>query len=341
MNLRPCIVLIVLVVAALSCCVSGLVGAAEKAVVVYVALDEMYSRPVLDSFEEKTGYKVLETYDTEASKTTGLVNRLIAERNRPRADVFWNNEVVQTIVLKNKGVLTLYVSPAAKHFPKGFKDPEGYWTGFAARARVIIYNTNLVSDPPTSILDLLKPEWSGKAAIAKPLFGTTATHAAALFAEWGDEKAKVFFKGLVANNIAVLAGNATVRDQVARGDYAWGLTDTDDANGAVEDGFPAKWLMPDQEEDQMGTLVIPNSVALIKNSPNPEGGRALIDFLLSAEVEERLSKMRSIQIPLNPEVKAPKRVPVLKDVKTMRTSFDSMAESMPKSSRFIQQEFLR
>lgn len=313
----------------------------QRSVVVYVALDEMFSRPILDQFEKETGYKVKAVYDTEASKTTGLRTRLAAEKGRPRADVFWNNEVAQTILLKSEGILEPYHSKNSEAIPEAFKDDEGFWTGFAARGRVIIYNTNLVTEPPTSIYDLLKPEWRGKAAIAKPLFGTTATHAAALFALWGEEHAKTFFQAILANDIAVLEGNATVRDRVAAGDYAWGLTDTDDANGAVVDGLPTKWLFPDQGDHGLGTLLIPNTVALVTNGPNPEGGKALIDFLLSAEAEKRLAEMRSIQIPLNPKVDAPADVPKIDTIKTMAVTFDAMANAMPTSSEFIRQEFLK
>jgi iron(III) transport system substrate-binding protein len=320
---------------------TGCGGGTDNTVVVYTALDEMYSKPVLAEFERRTGITVKPGYDTEASKTTGLVNRLVMEKDRPRADVFWNNEVAQTIVLKSKGVIEAYKSPSAEAIPAKYKDPEGYWTGFAARGRVIIYNTNLIQDPPTSIMDLLKPEWRGKAAIGKPLFGTTATHAAALFSLWGDAKAKTFFEQLLANEVAVLSGNATVRDFVAAGEYAFGLTDTDDANGAVEDGKPAKWLFPDQEPGGLGTLVIPNTVALVKGCPNPEAGKALIDFLLSPEVEAMLAKTRSIQIPLNPAVEAPENVPRLDTIATMDVEFDAVGEAMAESSAYIKEEFLK
>ncbi len=320
---------------------SALAWSDPPAVVVYTALDEMYSRPILETFQARRGIEVQPVYDAEAAKTTGLVNRLIAERNRPRADVFWNNEVAQTIVLKTRGILEPYKSPKAESIPRAFKDSDGYWTGFAARARVIIYNTDLVNSPPQSINDLLRPEWSGKAAMANPLFGTTATHAAALFAVWGEEKARAFFRGLRENRIAILPGNAAVRDLVARGEYAWGLTDTDDANCAVEDGFPARWLLPDQEEGGLGTLVIPNSVALVKGGPTLEAGKALIDFLLSPEVEQWLAASRSIQIPLNPAVKASETVPILSSIRAMHTDFEKIAEVMPHSAQFIREEFLR
>jgi len=326
-----------------ACAAASLAGCAapQQAVVVYTALDEMYSRPILDAFEKETGIRVQAVYDTEAAKTTGLRTRLVAERARPRADVFWNNEAAQTIILMNEGVLEPYHSPAADAIPAAFRDPNFHWTGFAARGRVIIYNTNLVTTPPTALADFLKPEWKGKAAIGKPLFGTTATHAAALFAFWGADKARDFFNALRANDVAVLEGNARVRDRVAAGDFAFGLTDTDDANGGVLDGLPVKWLFPDQEPQGLGTLIIPNTVALIAGGPNPEAARKLIDYLLRPETEARLAAMRSAQIPLNPAVAPPAAIPAAASVKTMPVDFNVIAAHMAPAAEFIKEVFLK
>lgn len=330
-----CAITIVAALLAVAC------GPRQPEVVVYTALDELYSQPILDHFESETGIRVRALYDTEASKTTGLVSRLLAERDRPRADVFWNNEVAQTILLKNEGILEPRELPNGTRIPEPFKDPEHYWTGFAARARVIIYNTNLTDDPPASIYDFIDPKWKGKLAIAKPLFGTTATHAAALFSAWGDEKAEAFFNALRANDVAVLAGNATVRDRVAAGEFVAGLTDTDDANGAVEDGKPVAWHFPDQAEGGLGTLVIPNTVALIHGAPNLEEGHRLADFLVSWSVEQRLARARSIQIPLNPMVETAGNTPKLEDIRAMDVDWDAVAEALPRAARFVKESFLQ
>ena len=314
-------------------------GPPPNSVVVYTALDEIYSRPILDAFEAETGLNVEAVYDTEAAKTTGLVTRLINEAGRPRCDVFWNNESAQTIRLKERGVLEAFVPQAAAAIPDNFKDPDGFWIGFAARARVIIYNTEQVTDPPTSIEDFLKPEHRGKGCIALPLFGTTATHAAALYAHWGPEQGLDFFKKLQENEIAVLASNGEVRDRVARGEYAFGLTDTDDANGAIEDGLPAKWLLPDQ--DGMGTLLIPNTVSLIKGAPNAEGGKRLMEYLLRPAVERRLAESRSIQVPLNPAVDAPDKVPAIADIKVMDVTYAATAAQMDRAAGDLRELFVR
>lgn len=314
---------------------------ANEEVVVYTSLDQVFSQPILKDFEKKTGVKVRAVYDVEASKTTGLVNRLIAEKSYPRADVFWNSEVGKTLVLKNKGILSPYHSPSAKDIPAQFKDPEGYWTGFGARCRVLIYNTKLLgpSELPESIFELIQPRWRKKVTMGYPLFGTTATHVAALYAVLGKEKAEAYLKALRDNQVLIVNGNAMVRDVVVRGEVPIGFTDTDDVNVAIEAGKPVKMIFPDREG--IGTLFIPNTVCMIKNGPNPEAGKKLVDYLLSMEVEERLAFSPSAQIPVRNAVKSPPHVPRPSEIKAMRVDYDEIAKEMKPSARFCLELFRR
>ena len=142
---------------------------------------------------------------------------------------------------------------------------------------------------PRGSRTLLDPRWKGKIGIAKPLFGTTATQAACLFVAWGDDKAKTFFRDLKSNGVQVLSGNKQVATAVGSGQLAFGLTDTDDAMGEVDAGSPVVIIYPDRKPDELGTLFIPNTLALIKGSPHPEAARALADYLLSPEIETALA----------------------------------------------------
>jgi len=119
-------------------------GPGEGKVVVYSSEDRIFAEPVLKEFERRTGIRVVGVYDTEETKSTGLVIRLIAKKGNPDGDVFWSGDPVRPHVLKSKGVLAPYVSPSAKSIPESFKDKEGYWTGFSARTRVLLYNTDSV-----------------------------------------------------------------------------------------------------------------------------------------------------------------------------------------------------
>lgn len=330
-----------LAAAMLACVALGCRPAAEQEVIVYTALDKEFSEPIFARFEEDTGVKVVPKFDTESTKTVGLAQAILAERERPRCDVFWNNEILNTLRLEREGLLRPFFPSQAEHFPEMFRSPEGTWYGFAARARIFIVNDGVsAEEEPRSILDLTDPRWKGQAAIAKPLFGTTATHAACLFDHWGEEEAKDFFRRLRENDIMVLAGNKQVALAVSSGECAFGLTDTDDAIVQIERGSPVRIVYPDQGEDEMGTLFIPNTLAVIRGGPNPEEAEILADYLLSREIEERLAAGPSAQIPLHDESDVRVRVKTPREIKAMEVDFDRAVEHWDAAARFIREEFV-
>lgn len=304
-------------------------------VVMYSAQDRDFGEPILEQFRKQHSLAVECKWDTEANKSVSLAAELMAEAGRPRADVHWNNEPINTIRLARQGIYEVYRSSAAEGFPDWSRPKDGQWQAFAARARVMIVNTNLVPEDrrPKSIFDLNNPEWKGRAAIAKPLFGTTATHAACLFDVLGPEQALQFFKDLQANDVSILPGNKGVAVDVAAGKFAFGLTDTDDAIIELNAGKPVAIIYPDRDGHpgfpRLGVLYLPNTLALVKGGPNPDGGRKLIDFLLSQTVEEKLAQGGGYQIPLNPalaDAKLPDAILPPQRVKRMEADFEKAAD---------------
>src|SRR5215216_762496 len=249
---------------------------AIREVTAYVSADRPFSEPILKEYERRSGVRVNAVYDTEETKSTGLANRLLAEKSRPQADVFWSNEPVRTLVLKSRGVLAPYRSANAEGIPAVLIDPEHFWTGFSARIRVIAYNTDKVkaAEAPQSVFDLADPRWKGQVAMADPRFGSTSFHVAALYALAGDAKMDDFFRRLKQNGVRIVDGNSAVRDLVARGNVKVGLTDTDDVNVAMEAGQPVSMVLPEREG--IGVPVMPNMVSLIANAPHAEEGKKLI-----------------------------------------------------------------
>lgn len=328
------------VVAALVMAALGSAAKAEEpgTVVIYTSHDRQLSEPILTLFEQETGIRVQAVYDTEAVKTVGLVNRLLAERARPRADVFWNNEILRTIQLQNAGLLAPYESPSAASIPGELKDPEHHWAGFGARARVILVNRDLLPDPeswPTSWADLAREEWKGKGAYAKPLFGMTNTHACVQYAMEGPEAFEAFWHDVAELGI-METGNAQARDAVVAGEAAWCFTDTDDAYGAIAAGANVEMIYPDALTDREGILVVPNTVMLLRNSPNPENGRRLIDFLLSEDVEARLAQSEAAQIPVRPGVAGPPNLPPLPEGKVLEVDWRAAYSAIAPATRMLQ-----
>ncbi len=324
----------------------ALVGCAKPHVVVYCAHDREFAQEILEEFRRQSGLEVRVRYDTEANKSVGLHDDLIREAGAPRCDVYWNNEILATLRLQVKGILQPYRSPAAEPFPAVFKATDHTWTAFAARARVLIVNTDLVKevDMPKGLADLTDVRWKGKVAMAKPMFGTTATQAACLFQAWGAEKAREYYRQLRANQIAIVPGNKQVAVDVAAGKYSIGLTDTDDTIAELDAGRPVRMIFPDADAPAasgLGVLFIPNTAAMIRGCPNAENARKLIDFLLSADVERRLAESKSRQIPLNPQVVV-EAIPHIRTPSTVRALPVDFAAAMAvwsESQAFLVDEF--
>lgn len=305
-------------------------------VVVYTSVDQVFSEPVLKEFEKLTGIKVNAVFDTEETKSTGVLNRLIAEKDNPQCDVFWSGDPMRADVLKQKGITEPYRSPAASGINEVFIDKDYHWVGFSSRARVLLINTNLVDDKdiPKSILDLTNEKYKGKVAIANPLFGTTSFHIAALFVELGEEKAKQFLEDLKKNQIVIASSNGDVKKKVSTGEMQMGLTDTDDANEAVKEGAPVKAVFLDQ--NGFGNLIVPNTVSLIEGSPNNENGKKLIDFLLSPETEKMLAESCA-QMPLHKGVVAPSTVPSLDNIVPMKVDYATVAKKSEQTKEYLKQ----
>lgn len=327
-------------------CLAGCSGPGTESpggvVVVYTSVDDVFAWPICDQFQKETGIQVQLVPDTEETKSTGLVNRLIAEKARPQADVFWSGDPVRAAILKRKGVSTPYHSTQAGHLPAEFSDPEGHWTGFSSRARVLIYNIGLVpaGQGPQSVMDLLDARFKGKVCIANPLFGTTSMHAAALFESLGDAEARKFFEGLIANGGRILSSNGEVRRRVANGEYAVGLTDTDDYNVARLEGKPVGVVFPDQEG--MGVVLVPNCVLLVANGPNPEDGKRFVDYLLQAEAERALARSEAAQIPLRSDVALPEGFPFpsIGKLKAMPVDYAKLGDKLEELSKGYLKEWV-
>lgn len=270
----------------------------KNEVVIYTSVDRVYSQIIFDDFYKKTGIKVNALYDVEASKTTGLVQRLIKEKENVKADVFWNGEIVQTIKLKKNNILEKYKPHNAENLKSNFIDTDNMWTAFGFRARIFLVNKSLLDkkDFPTSWLDISNNTKNINIGIAKPIFGTSATHIAALYELYGREFTLNEFKKIKKNKVKILDGNSVVRDLVMSNSLAYGLTDTDDALSAIEKNKNLYIVFPDQKENQIGTMAIPNSIALIKNGPNSENGKKFIEYLLDKKTQKKLIDINWIQI---------------------------------------------
>lgn len=269
----------------------------RQSLVVYCAHDSIYADSILQEFQRETGIPVAVRYDTEATKSLGLVELLLQEKAHPQCDVFWNNELLGTLQLADQGLLLPYRGSGYERIPAAFKDPDGRWAGFAARLRLWIVNTNELA-PTEAAVEKASSGDLDRMVIAKPLYGTTRTQYTVLWKLWGRERMMAWEQDRRARHLREVDGNSTVKDLVASGVCDLGWTDTDDFYEAVDEGKPV--AMVPVRLDNGKTICIPNTVAIIQGTKHLAAAQKLVDFLLSEKCEMALANAKSRQIPLGP-----------------------------------------
>jgi iron(III) transport system substrate-binding protein len=255
-----------------------------REVVVATTVDRKTAEATLKDFAQSTGIRVSPRFESEQLQTADLTQRILGDRSKPGCDLFWDNDILSTLEFERNGALR----PSTTN---------RVWHGIAPQARVLIVNTHQVAEArrPKSIEDLIDPQWYERCGIARPLAGSSATHAASLFQAWGDEKARAFF-GALKRNARILPTDRQVAEAVAAGQLAFGLTDVYDATRELDAGKPVAIVYPDQGDGQLGTLFIPQAIALLKASQHPEAADQLLDYLLSPTVANRMGTSTSTDI---------------------------------------------
>lgn len=313
-------------------------GTSGERVVLYCSVDQQIAEPIIAAFEQQTGIDVLPRFDTEASKTVGLIQRIRAEHTSPTADVFWSSEIFHTIRLAQESLLAPYRSETTKTWPRLFADPAGRWYGFALRARVIAYNTNRVSEEeaPDCLEDVLDSKWKGRIVMAAPEFGTTTGDVASWFANYGAERARDILQGLADNDIRLVSGNSTAVRMVATGQADICFTDTDDVYAGRRNGWPVAMNFLDQGGD--GVLAIPNTVGIIVGAPHQKEAERLVEFLLSEQLEHMLAESDSHNSPIHPAVAS--RFEQYAIERPLDVDYEQVAQQLPTAIK-IAREVLR
>jgi len=259
----------------------------DKYLVVYTSVDEVYSSKIFKEFEKATGIKIKPVYDVESAKAVGLAKRLLAEKNNPQADVFWNSEPLQTAILAKNNVFdSLNEINTDIYINSSYYDKHKRWFALGERYRVIIINKNFVKKEPTRLNDILRGDFIGKNAISYPYMGTTAAHFVALYHKIGEKKFIELLNLIKNSKTKFLAGNSVVKDMVSKGRVLGGIVDTDDANVGLKHNEPIKKIYYNQNSD--GVFGIFSTVSLIKHASHPKEAREFIKFLLNKNIEKKL-----------------------------------------------------
>ncbi|MEW6579635.1 MAG: iron ABC transporter substrate-binding protein [Chloroflexota bacterium] len=182
---------------------------------IYSGRSEELAGPVIAQFERDTGIAVEVRY----GDTTALALTILEEGARTPADVFFAQDAGALGLLAKEGVLAALPAYILDSVEPRFRSPEDLWVGISGRARVIAYNTDALdeTDLPASLFDFLAPQWAGRLGFA-PTNASFHAHLTAIRISEGDDAARAFVAGLLANGARQYERNSAAVAAVAAGE---------------------------------------------------------------------------------------------------------------------------
>ncbi len=288
------------------------VVAADK-VVIYASVDEGNAKKILDAFSAQTGI----TAEFVHLSSGPAMARITAEANNPQADVWLGAPSENHVVLKEEGLTIPYVSAAMEKLDPSFKDPEGYWRSFYMNPMALCINTEALkkagATKPVSWQDLLKPEYKDLIQMPTPQSsGTAYAIITTLVAVMGEDEAFEYMKKLNPIIQTYTSSGTGPSKGVAVGQAAIGIQFTPAFFEFIDQGYPLEVIFPSE-----GVGFEAPAVSIIKGAKNIESAKILIDWLVSKDGQDVLSKEKTYFYPVIPEAELSKGMPAFSELKTI------------------------
>lgn len=300
--------------------------------VVYSGRKDNLVKPVTEAFEKETGIKV----KLLASDASQLANQIMAEKANPRADIYISNDAGGLDFLSEKGALEAYKSKAAEKVASNFKAEDGTWVGASIRARVIMYNTELVKkeDLPKSVFDLADAKWKGKFAFAGSANESMVSNVTALRWLKGEKFTEDFLKKLVANDPVITEGHGDIREAVGKGELQIGWVNHYYYHKQKHEGSPVGVIYPDQGGNDIGTVVNVAGLGIIEGAKNEENAKKFVDFILSPKAQKIFAHV-NYELPVLDSVDPGEAKP-LKDFKVADVKLGNLGEELDKTMDLLE-----
>ena len=306
---------LILVFALITLCVFALniAAAAADKVVIYASVDEGNAKKILDAFSAQTGIAAEFVHLSSGP----AMARITAEANNPQADVWLGAPSENHVVLKEEGLTIPYISDAMDKLDPSFKDPDGYWRSFYMNPIALAINTEALkkagATKPTSWKDLLKPEYKDLIQMPTPQSsGTAYAIVTTLVTVMGEDKAFEYMKKLNPNVQTYTSSGTGPSKGVAVGQAAIGIQFTPAFFEFIDQGYPLEVIFPSE-----GVGFEAPAVSIIKGAKNIESAKKLIDWLVSKDGQDVLSKEKTYFYPVIPEAELSKGMPAFSELKTI------------------------
>ena len=284
-------------------------SAAEGALTLYSGRSEELVAPLFARFTEETGIPISARYGDSAE----LAAQMLEEGDASPAQVFFSQDAGALGAMAAEGRLAPLPTGAADAVPAQYRASDGTWTGVTGRARVIAYDAEQVpaEEVPQSIFELTDPKWKDQVAIA-PTNASFQSFVTALRQTEGDDAAKAWLEGLVANGVQTYEKNSLILDAVDAGQAKLGLVNHyywyEKAAEVGEDAMRAQVAFTAPKDP--GSLVNVAGVGVLAGAAADPNAAAFVEWLLTPAVQQWFVD-NTYEYPLLPEIAAADGLPAL------------------------------
>lgn len=304
--------------------------------VIYSGRTESFMQPIIMAFNDI--YPDI-TIQLKSGKNSELAATIIEERANPQADIFISTDMLTHINLSKEGVLAPLPIHGSERVAAEYKAPDGTWTSVTARARVIMYNTSLVSadEVPQSMFELTDPKWRGKVVFANSTNGPFQAQVAAMMELVGRERTEQWLRDLVANDTTFFGGAADLRKAVGAGEFAIGVLNHYNfelqKREATDNNVAA--VYPDQGVGEMGVIVNTTAVGQVLNAPNPTAARLFAEFLFSTTAQQIYADT-NYEYPIIPDIEVASGILSPDQFRQATVNMQSVASDVPAAIELMQ-----
>jgi iron(III) transport system substrate-binding protein len=280
---------------------------------IYSGRSEELVGPIIERFRTETGLDVRVDY----AGTTDLAATILEEGDASSADVFFAQDAGALGAVAAEGRLADLPESTLTRVDERFRADNGTWIGVSGRARVVVYDTRTLgeADLPTTIDAFTDPAWKGRIGWA-PTNASLQTFITAYRLMKGEEAAKTFVEGIVANEPKVYDGNDAVLAAVAAGEVEVGFINHYYLMRQLKEqgeSFPVRNHFLDGGDP--GALVNVAGVGILTTSKNPTAAQAFVDFLLADQSQTYFATETS-EYPLIEGVAADPGLPTLTELQS-------------------------
>jgi iron(III) transport system substrate-binding protein len=303
---------------------------------VYSGRTENLIGPLLEQFADETGIKV----DVRYGSSDELALLLDEEGDRSPADVFISQSPGAVGFLTERDRLQPLGESVLELVDAENRSGEGSWVGLSGRVRVLVYNTDELSEDelPDSVLDLTAEEYAGQVALA-PDNGSFQDFVSGLRSDQGDDAAQAWLDGMAANDSPVYANNTAIVEAVGRGEVPMGLVNHYYNFRALAEDPSAPSANHSFAQGDIGNLLIDTAAGVLAASDRTEDADRLIEFLLS-EVAQEFFSAETFEYPLSAGVPPASVLPPLADLDPYRIDLDQLGGELEQTREMIDQSGL-